>query len=127
MLVDPATGKVRVTRVVQAFDAGAITNPQNLKSQNMGAIIMGLGPLLREAMEFEDGKITNASFWKYGVPRMSDLPQIEVHLINQPDIPSAGAGETPLIVVTPAVRNAVFDATKQWLRDLPLRLNRLKI
>ena len=89
----------------------------------MGAIIMGLGPALREAMRFENGKITNASFWKYEVPRISDVPTLDIHLLDRPDADSAGAGETPLIAIAPAIANAVFDATKQWLREMPLRLS----
>jgi isoquinoline 1-oxidoreductase len=122
--VDPTTRTVQVLHVCQAFDAGAVTNPQNLKSQNVGAIIMGLGPLLREQMVFEDGKMLNASFWKYAVPRMSDVPVIEVDLIDRKDVSPAGAGETPLVVIAPAVRNAVYDATETWVREMPLKLGR---
>jgi isoquinoline 1-oxidoreductase len=117
-----STNTVRVKRIVQAFECGAITNPSNLQSQNMGAIIQGLGPALREAMTFEDGKIQNASLWKYEVPRQADVPVIEVHLVNRPDLPSAGAGETPLITLAPAINNAIFGATQKRLRALPLKL-----
>ncbi len=120
--IDPAKNLVRVKHVCQAFDAGAICNPGNLHSQVMGGIIMAIGPLLREAMQFDSGKITNASFWEYQVPRMRDIPTIDIHLIDHKDIPSAGAGETPLIALAPAVRNAVFDAAQSWLREMPLRL-----
>ncbi|HTL28562.1 MAG TPA: molybdopterin cofactor-binding domain-containing protein, partial [Tepidisphaeraceae bacterium] len=102
---------IHVRRVVQAFDCGAITNPENLKSQNQGGIMQGIGPALREAMRFENGKIQNASFWKYQPPRFEDMPEIEVHLIDRKDQPSAGAGETPLICIAPAIANAVFNAT----------------
>jgi isoquinoline 1-oxidoreductase len=121
--VDRVKRAIRVVKVTQAFDCGAITNPSNLRSQNIGAIIQGLGPALREAMQFEGGRITNASFFKYEVPRITDMPQIDIRLINRPDVASAGAGETPLIAIAPAVRNAVFNATKQWLREMPLRLS----
>jgi isoquinoline 1-oxidoreductase len=87
-----------------------------------GGIIMALGPALREAMEFEDGRITNASFWKYEVPRVADLPELDVHLLNRPEIPSAGAGETPLIAVAPAIANAVFNATGIRIRQMPIKL-----
>jgi isoquinoline 1-oxidoreductase subunit beta len=87
-----------------------------------GAIVMALGPALREAMEFESGAIQNASFWKYPPPRFADVPEIDVHLINRPDLPSVGAGETPLIAVAPAIANAVFHATGLRLRQMPLKL-----
>ena len=83
---------------------------------------MGLGPALREAMVFEDGKIENASFWKYEVPRMKDVPPLDIHLLDRPDLPSVGAGETPIIAVAPAIANAVFHATGIRLRQMPLRL-----
>ena len=120
--IDPAKNVAKVKRVVQAFECGAITNPSNLQSQNIGAIIQGLGPTLREAMLFEEGKIQNASLWKYEVPRQADVPVIEVHLVNRPDLASAGAGETPLIALAPAINNAIFDATQKRLRQMPLKL-----
>jgi isoquinoline 1-oxidoreductase len=64
----------------------------------------------------------NASLWKYEVPRFNDVPQIEVHLLDRTDLPSSGAGETPLITVAPAIANAVFNATGQRLREMPLKL-----
>jgi isoquinoline 1-oxidoreductase len=120
--VDPSTNTYRVRRIVQTFDAGAVTNPENLISQNQGGIVQALGAALREAMQFENGKIKNASFWRYRAPRFEDLPQIEVHLIDRKDQPSAGAGETPLICVAPAIANAIFNATGKRLREMPLRL-----
>ncbi len=72
---------------------------------------MGLGPALREAVRFANGKIRNARFAAYRVPRFEDLPRIDVHLVRNDEIPSAGAGETPMIAVAPAVGNAVFAAT----------------
>jgi isoquinoline 1-oxidoreductase len=83
---------------------------------------MGLGPALREEMRFEDGKMLNAAFSRYKVPRFADVPEIEVHLLDRPDLPSAGAGETPLIAIAPAVANAVHAATGQRSRTMPIRL-----
>jgi isoquinoline 1-oxidoreductase len=83
---------------------------------------MGLGPALREAMEFENGEVLNASFGSYRVPRFSDVPQLDVHLLDRPEQPSAGGGETPIIAIAPAIANAVFHATGKRLRELPLRL-----
>jgi isoquinoline 1-oxidoreductase len=120
--VDRATGEIKVLRVCQAFECGKITSPGNLRSQVEGAIVMGLGPALREAIAFTDGKIENGSFWKYQVPRLSDLPPLDIHLLDRPDLPSVGAGETPLIAVAPAIANAVFHATGIRLRQMPLRL-----
>jgi isoquinoline 1-oxidoreductase len=87
-----------------------------------GAIIQGLGPALREAMEFEDGVMINPAFSSYKVPRFADVPELDIHLMNRPDLPSAGAGETPLITVAPAIANAVAQATDRPVRTMPIRL-----
>jgi isoquinoline 1-oxidoreductase len=120
--VDRAQGNIVVRRVCQAFECGAILNPGNLTSQMKGGIIMALGPVLREEMQFEGGKMLNAAFSKYLVPRFADVPELEIQLLDRPDLPSAGAGETPLIAVAPAVANAVFRATGERVREMPIRL-----
>lgn len=124
--VDRATGEVKVLRVVTAFECGAILNPDHLTNQIEGAIVMGLGGALFEAIEFEDGKILNPRFSRYRVPRFSDLPQIDVVLLDRRDLPSAGAGETPIVGIAPAIGNAIFHATGMRLRSLPLVPNGLK-
>jgi isoquinoline 1-oxidoreductase len=120
--LDRQQNTFKVRRVCQAFECGKILNPANLLSQVQGAIIMGLGAVLREEMEFEDGKILNASFRKYAVPRFNDVPELAIHLVDRPDLPSAGAGETPIIAIAPAVANAVFRATGKSVQALPVRL-----
>ena len=65
---------------------------------------MGLGPALREEMQFDDGAITNASFRRYRVPHFNDVPTIETHAMNRPDVEPVGAGETPIIVDRPGDR-----------------------
>lgn len=119
--IDRKKGEIKVHEVCEAFECGPIQNPANLLSQVQGCIVMGLGGALREEMEFEDGKILNASFTKYLVPRFKDVPKIDVHLINKTDIPSAGGGETPIIAIAPAISNAVFAATGIRLRSLPMQ------
>ena len=117
---DGKTGKVKVERVIAAFECGAIVNPDQLKNQIEGAITMGLGGALFEAIEFENGKIRNARFSAYRVPRFSDAPPIEVVFVNRKDLASAGAGETPIVCIAPAISNAIFDATNIRLRSLPM-------
>jgi isoquinoline 1-oxidoreductase len=84
---------------------------------------MGLGPALREEMRFENGRINNASFRKYEVPRFADLPELDLQLLDRPDLRSAGAGETPIIAIAPAIANAVYHATGARIRQMPIRLN----
>jgi isoquinoline 1-oxidoreductase len=122
--VDGASGVPRLIEVVQAFECGAILNPANLRYQVEGAIMMGVGPALREEILFEDGKLTNAHFATYRVPRFRDVPKLDVILLDRKDLASAGAGETPIIVIAPAIANAVFDATGKRVRSMPIRAPR---
>jgi len=113
-------GAVRVRRMVTAFECGAVVNPEHLRNQVEGAMVQGLGGALFEAVRFEDGLITTDRFSRYRVPRFSDVPELDVVLVDRKDLPSAGAGETPLVCVAPAIGNAIFDATGTRLRSLPL-------
>jgi CO/xanthine dehydrogenase Mo-binding subunit len=124
--IDRERGEIKVNEVCQAFECGPILNPGNLLSQVQGCIIMGLGGALFEEIQFEDGAITNASFAGYRVPHFKDVPRIDVHLVNKTDIASAGAGETPIIAIAPAIGNAVFAATGVRLRSMPMRGESLK-
>ena len=118
--VDRATGEVRIVRVVQAFDCGAIVNPEGLKNSIAGAITMGIGGALYEAIEFDNGRILNPRFSQYRVARFNDEPKIEVVLVDRKDQPSFGAGETPIVGLAPAVGNAIFHATGIRLRTMPM-------
>ena len=103
-----------------AFECGAVVNPEHLKNQVEGSMVMGLGGALFEQIEFEDGRIANAGFSGYRVPRFSDIPPIEVVMVDRKDLPSAGAGETPIIGLAPAIANAIAKASGERRRDLPL-------
>jgi CO/xanthine dehydrogenase Mo-binding subunit len=105
---------------VEAFECGAIVNPDGLRNQVEGAIVQGIGGALFEKVRFENGRILNPKFSSYRVPRMSDVPPIEVVLLDRKDLPSAGAGETPIVGIAPAVANAIFAACGVRLRSLPL-------
>jgi isoquinoline 1-oxidoreductase beta subunit len=120
--IDRKQKRFKVHRVCEAFECGAIVNPANLLSQVQGAIIMGLGAALQEEIQFENGRILNGSFGEYLVPRLEDVPELDIHLVNRPDLPSAGAGETPIIAIAPAIANAVFRATGASVHALPVRI-----
>ena len=124
--IDRASGKVKIARVVTAFECGAVVNPDGLKNQIEGAIIQGIGGALFEAIEFENGKVLNPRFSQYRVPRFSDVPVLETVLVDRKDLPSAGAGETPIVALAPAVSNAIFNATGVRLRSLPMVPSGLK-
>jgi len=119
--VDAAAGTFKVRTVVEAFECGAIQNPANLHAQMRGAIVQGLGGALTEEMRFKDGRMMNAKFSKYRVPRMRDVPEIETVQVNRPDLPSVGAGETPIIGIAPAIANALHHAVQVRIRTMPIR------
>jgi CO/xanthine dehydrogenase Mo-binding subunit len=118
--VEPEGRRVRLRRVVEAFECGAVVNPNGLRNQIEGAVVQAIGGALFEAVEFDNGRIANGRFAKYRVPRFSDVPEIEVVILDRKDLPSAGAGETPIVGLAPAVANAIFAATGLRLRGLPL-------
>ena len=93
----------RVERLTVVYECGAIVNPDGLRNQTEGAIVQGLGGALFEAIEFADGQISNGTMAEYRVPRFKDVPPIEIVLLDRRDLPSAGAGETPIICVAPAI------------------------
>jgi isoquinoline 1-oxidoreductase len=113
-------GEPKIVRVVAAFDCGAVVNPAGLRSQISGGIIQGIGGALFEQVDFADGVIRTARLAQYRVPRFSDVPEIDVILVNRKDQPSMGAGETPIIALAPAVGAAIFDATGVRPRGLPM-------
>lgn len=111
---------VALKRIVVAFECGAIVNPLHLKNQVEGSIVMGLGGALSEAIQFAEGKILNPKFSQYRVPRFSDTPPIDIVLLDRKDLPSAGAGECPIMAVAPAIAGAIHAATGQRRRAMPM-------
>jgi CO/xanthine dehydrogenase Mo-binding subunit/aerobic-type carbon monoxide dehydrogenase small subunit (CoxS/CutS family) len=111
---------LQILRVVTAYECGALVNPDSVRRQAEGAAVMGLGGALFEALHFDAGRIENASFREYRVPRFTDVPPIDVLLLDRPELPPAGAGETPIVALAPALANAIVAATGPRLRSLPL-------
>lgn len=121
-----ASGRPTVKRALSAFECGAIVNPEHLKGQILGCLVQGLGGALFEWIDFEDGRIRNPMFSRYRVPRFTDMPEIEVVMVNRTDLPSAGAGEAPIYGIAPAVRNAIADAGGGRRYTLPLIGNEMR-
>ena len=111
----------KVERLVAAFECGAIVNPDGLRNQVEGSVVQGLGGALFEHVEFGGGAIVNGTMARYRVPRFKDMPALDVLLLDRKDLPSAGAGETPIVCVAPAIGSAVraFGAVAS---ELPVRL-----
>jgi nicotinate dehydrogenase subunit B len=112
--------RVRVRRLVTAFECGAVVSPDGVRNQVEGAVLQGIGGALFEAVRFGNGRIDNPRFSQYRVPRFTDVPELAVVILDRMDLPSAGAGETPIVGVAPAIGNAVFAASGVRLRALPM-------
>ena len=108
--IEKPSRRVRIRRLVAAFECGAVVNPDGVRNQVEGALVQGIGGALFEAIRFENGRITNPHFAQYRVPRLSDLPEIELVILDRKDLPPAGAGECPIVGVAPAVAGAIFAA-----------------
>jgi CO/xanthine dehydrogenase Mo-binding subunit len=112
--------KVKLIRMVAAFDAGAVINPDILSNQVEGAIVQGIGGALFEQIKYDETQIVNRHLAMYRVPRFSDVPEVEVMLIDHREITSAGAGESPITTSAPSIGAALFAATGKRVRALPI-------
>jgi CO/xanthine dehydrogenase Mo-binding subunit len=115
-----ADDEVKIRRVTAAWESGAVVNPNGLRNQVSGSIMMAVGGALFEAIHFSNGRILNPHLSDYRVPRFSDMPKIEVEILDRKDLPPAGAGETAIVGLAPAVGNAIFAATGLRVRSLPM-------
>jgi len=119
--VSAENGAIRVHRVVCAVDCGIAVNPETIRAQLESAVAWGLSAALHSALSFKDGRVQESNFHDFTVLRMSEMPQVEVHIVPSTEKPG-GIGETGVPATAPAVANAVFALNGQRLRELPLRL-----
>ena len=111
---------LRLRRMVAVGDFGAALNPDNLRNQMQGGIIQGLGGALWEQLQFDGRKQLTRRLSQYRVPRFADIPDFAVELIDRRNLPAVGAGESPITLPAPAIANALFSATGERKRSLPL-------
>jgi len=123
--LDRPTGKIKVHNIWAAIDAGIAVQPHNLAAQTEGSIVFGLGHVLREKITIQEGRVQESNFNDYQVPRMSDMPNINVRVIST-DNPPTGAGEDGLPLVGGAIGNAVAALTGVRLRELPFAPDRVR-
>ncbi len=124
--VSRAAGEVRVRRLLTAHESGLIINPDGLRNQIEGAVIMGLGFALREAVRYEQGRILTDTFASYPIPTLRDTPALDTFLIPNPNHPPQAGGTPAIFPVAAAIANAVFDATGKRIRELPLSPERIR-
>jgi len=114
-------GHIRVHRVVCAIDCGTAVNPAGVAAQLESAVVFGLSAALYGEITFREGRVQQSNFHDYRPLRLFEMPVVEVHIVPSTERPS-GVGEPGVPPIAPAVANAVFAATGQRLRRLPLRL-----
>jgi CO/xanthine dehydrogenase Mo-binding subunit len=124
--VERASGRIKVERVACAFDCGQIINPDGARAQVEGSILQTLSRVLMEEVQFDQSRVTSVDWNSYPILRFSDVPQIEIALIDRPTEPPVGAGEAACTTVGAALANAVFDATGARLRTVPFTPERVK-
>ena len=124
--VDPATGKVKVLRIVCAQDMGVVVNPDGAKMQIEGGLTMGLGYVLAEELRFSGGEILDRNFDTYHIPRFSWVPRIEAVLVKNDDLAPQGGGEPSITTTGAVIANAVFDATGARMFRLPMTAERIR-
>ncbi len=116
-----ADGKIKIDKVIAVMDCGWYVNPDIVKAQVEGSIIMALGAATKHETHFEDGKAVEKNFDSYKMPRINDIPEIEVHIMDNDEKPG-GVGEPSLPPFSPALTNAIFDLTGKRIRKLPFLL-----
>jgi CO/xanthine dehydrogenase Mo-binding subunit len=116
------SGKISVRRITCAHDCGLVINPDGLRNQIEGCILQTLGRTLHEETTFDRSRVTSVDWKSYPILNFSEVPAVEVALIDRPALPPMGAGEAATAPVAAALANAVFDATGVRLRRVPLKL-----
>jgi CO/xanthine dehydrogenase Mo-binding subunit len=123
--VDKSTGNVAVKRFVLAHDCGLIINPDGLKNQIEGNIMQGVSRALMEEVKFDAAGIKTLDWKSYPVIRFPSVPEIEIVLINRPEMPALGGGEPSSAPIAAAIANAIFDAVGVRLREAPFTPERV--
>jgi nicotinate dehydrogenase subunit B len=123
--VDKSSGEVTAKRVCVAHDCGLIINPDGLKNQVQGNVIQGTSRALLEEVKFDSSGIKNLDWASYPILRYEKIPQVEITLIDRPEMPALGGGEPSIGPVPAAIANAIFDATGARLREAPFTPERV--
>jgi CO/xanthine dehydrogenase Mo-binding subunit len=124
--VDAATGVVRVRRIIVAHDCGQIINPDGVRNQIEGNVIQSLSRALKEEVQFTPAGITSLDWESYPILTFSEVPEVVIELIDQPDQPPVGSGEPATVTTAPAVANAIYAACGARVRAIPLTSARVK-
>jgi len=116
--------KIKIDKVIAVIDCGWYVNPGIIEAQVEGSIVMALGAATKHATHFQSGMAVESNFYNYNMPRINDIPRIEVHIMENNE-PAGGVGEPGLPAFAPALCNAIFDLTGKRIRKLPFNLNEI--
>ena len=120
--VTPSTGAIKVEKYTMAVDPGIVVNPMQMKRQVEGGAMMGTSAALFEEATFDESGITNRDWRTYPILKMADIPEVKVVLLNRPEVGTYGGGsEAANALAAPAIAAALFDATGEMARRLPLK------
>jgi nicotinate dehydrogenase subunit B len=120
--VNMTTGAIKVEKMTLAVDPGIVINPLQLKRQVEGGAVMGLSIALKEELQFDESGVTTADWRTYPIATMADLPDINVILINRPEVGKYGQGSEAANALAPsAIAGAFLDATGKVARRIPLK------
>jgi isoquinoline 1-oxidoreductase beta subunit len=119
-----ADGKIKVDKVIALMDCGWYVNPDIIRQQVEGSIVMALGAATKHDTRFKDGMAVQKNFDTYNMPRIHEIPEIEVHIVDN-DEKAGGVGEPGLPPLAPALCNAIFDLTSKRIRKLPFNLDEI--
>jgi len=117
--VNEKDGKIKVHKVTFAIDCGPIINPDPLIAQVEGCVVLGISSSMKEKIEFANGGVKSANFDDYHIARMSETPDVEVHIVKSKE-KIGGVGEPPVTPIAPAIANALFSLTGARVRRLPM-------
>jgi nicotinate dehydrogenase subunit B len=124
--VDRRSGAIRVPRVFVVHDCGQIINPDGLRNQIEGNVVMTVSRTVIERVTFDRSRVTSLDWASYPILTFPDVPSVEIELIDRPAEPPWGAGEPTGAVIPAAISNAVFDATGIRLRSVPFHPEKVK-
>src|SRR5262249_29847413 len=125
--VEKSSGKIKVERVVCAHDCGQMINPDGVHAQVEGSILQTLSRVLKEEVKFDRSRVTNVDWESYPILTFSEVPQLDIALVDRPTEPPLGAGEATCAAVGAALANAVFDATGVRIRTVPFTPQRVRL
>ncbi len=124
--VDKSSGQVTVQKVAVAHDCGLMVNPNGVLNQVQGGTLQGTSWTLHEQLKFNTQTVTSVDWLSYPILRYQEVPDVQVHLINRPDLPASGVGEASAMAIGAAIGNAFYDATGVRMRATPFTPERVR-